>query len=166
MITAHEFGPELARLLPETSWLLEAAGLVLHPAVAKVSLHGSRGLLGSYRPNSDIDLSLIVDSAQLSAAPDPDLFLDQVLHVTLDNWSGPVELDLAAIFDEMGCGLACLEQGGQGGVPCRDGGKDCFRVYKDQKGFHGFVRGVGIEVRRMLPCLVIWRKSGSGAGGA
>lgn len=45
---------ELNSLIPNTVALLETSNLTLHPAVSRVVLHGSRGLAGGYRPDSDI----------------------------------------------------------------------------------------------------------------
>jgi len=61
MIRITAFERELTRLLPETERLLRAANLSVHPRVTQVTLHGSRGL----RPDSDIDLSLLVRTGQM-----------------------------------------------------------------------------------------------------
>ena len=39
--------------LPDTYRLLASANLRLHPRVTQVTLHGSRGLKGGFRPDSD-----------------------------------------------------------------------------------------------------------------
>ncbi|MFN8448067.1 MAG: hypothetical protein U0521_05640 [Anaerolineae bacterium] len=65
MLSIPEFLPELEILLPEASEILRAANLTVHDAVRQVTLEGSRGLAGGFRPDSDIDLTLIVDAAQL-----------------------------------------------------------------------------------------------------
>jgi hypothetical protein len=145
--------------------------------VSWITLHGSRGLAGGNRPDSDVDLCLVVDATRLARAPDLAALLDQVLRTTLDAWAGPVEADLAAAWDERGCGLECLNctasappirvhprrtlarpfaSAASSALPCPEAGQNCFGLYKIQKGFTGFVRD-GVEVRRMLPCLVIWR---------
>jgi len=55
------FSPTLAQQLPVIYALLRIANLTVHPSVARIVLHGSRGLAGGARQDSDIDLSLIVD---------------------------------------------------------------------------------------------------------
>ena len=156
MLRITDFGPQLQAARPDTAELLRSAQLAVHPAVSLITLHGSRGLAGGHRPDSDVDLCLVVDAARLARAPDPAVFLDQVLRTTLDAWVGPVEADLAAVWDETRCGLQCLEHTAFDPDGCPDAGQNCFGLYKIQKGFNGFVMD-GVEVRRMVPCLVIWR---------
>lgn len=158
-----EFEAQLEAARPDTAELLRSAQLTVHPAVSWITLHGSRGLASGHRPDSDVDLCLVVDAARLANAPDPAAFLDQVLRTTLDAWAGPVEADLAAAWDERGCGLECLEHTAFDPHACPEAGQNCFGLYKIQKGFSGFVRD-GVEVRRMLPCLVIWRNPARAGG--
>lgn len=100
------FAPQLAQSLPRTHALLCEARLTLHPAVERVTLSGSRGLDGRPRPDSDVDLTLVVARAALpSADPEREQLLRAVLETTLSSWRGTVECDLAAVFDERGCGL-------------------------------------------------------------
>ncbi len=139
--------------LPETARLLRSATLTVHPSVAMITLHGSRGPAGGYRPDSDVDLCLIVEPGGLSQGPELAALLQGVLDTTLRHWTGPVEADLAAVFDDRGCGLGCFE----GTTACTEGGVDCLGLYKVQRGFHGFVERAGVRVERMQPCLVIWR---------
>jgi hypothetical protein len=80
---------------------------VVHPSVSRVVLHGSRGLAGGHRTDSDIDLSLIVDSPQ---GKNMESRLQAVLATTLHQWQSAVEPDLAVIFDLKQCGLKCFEQ--------------------------------------------------------
>ena len=107
-----EFSPELAALLPETDKILRAAHLTVHDAVHQVTLEGSRGLAGGSRPDSDIDLTLIVEAAQLpTTEPERAHLLRAVLHTTLDAWRSPIDVDMAAVFDKGGCcGLRCFDQ--------------------------------------------------------
>ncbi len=158
-IKVSEFEPELAEVLPETYALLKAANLTVHPAVMRITLEGSRGLAGCYRPDSDIDLTLIVDPRSLpEGLRQQGDFLRGVLLTTLKNWRGCVEADLAAVFDIRGCGLACLEKTYYEVGACGCGGIDGFGLYKIQKGFNGFVHGQGIiQLKRMYPILTIWR---------
>jgi hypothetical protein len=153
------FQNQFATRLPETYGLLISGGLFVHPAVSRMTLHGSRGLAGGCRPDSDIDLSLLLDPGAVSAAKDLVTLLRDVLRETLMHWRGPVELDLAAIFETRGCALKCFEVSAYDARLCDIGGLDCFGLYKVQGGFDGFVANAGVEVRRMYPCLEIWRRA-------
>ncbi len=68
----------LGSLLPTTYALMLTSNLTLHPTVSRVVMHGSRGLAGGYRPDSDIDLSLIVDIASDSSPLDRGYLLRDV----------------------------------------------------------------------------------------
>lgn len=157
------FAPELARLLPETHALLHAAHLVIHPAVGRVVLTGSRGVGGAPRPDSDVDLSLVVSCAALPAdEPARQHLLRAVVETTLSAWRGPVECDLAAIYNERVCGLLCFS--GQRDTPpeCPQGGSCRFGIYKLQKGFAGDVPWAIIELPKVYPLLEIWRRQEPG----
>lgn len=132
-----------------------AANLEVHSGVISIVLHGSRGLAGYPRPDSDIDLSLLVDKPPRL---DRERELQAVLNETLNHWRGPIELDLAVIFDIQNCGLKCFEYTTWNKRVCQAGGIDCFGLYKTQKGFHGLVTDAGIQVRLMYPCLKIWER--------
>ncbi len=159
MLTITEFLPDLAALLPETQAILANANLTIHDAVIGVNLEGSRGLAGDCRPDSDVDLTLIVDAGKLPISePDRADRLRAVLRTTLDQWRGSVELDTAAVFDHGGCcGLHCLDQRGWDDAVIGGRGIDCFGVYKIQRGFDGYV-AQGVELARMYPMLAIWRR--------
>ena len=152
------FHPQLMSRLPETYRLLMAGGLSVHEAVARVTLHGSRGLAGSPRPESDIDLGLIVDDQFLLSAPDPNALLNAVLAATRDSWRGSVELDWAAVFDRSGCGLGCLKIEGFDFAAC-PATTGCLGVYKLQRGFTGTVDPALVDCRKMQPCLTIWERN-------
>jgi hypothetical protein len=153
-----EFNPRLASCLPATHALLKASNLVLHPAVSGFILHGSRGLAGGCRPDSDIDLSLIVDVCQGAPKSQLEMFLRDVAETTLKNWEGEIEADLAVVFDIRNCGLGCFEQTAWDEKRCALGGADCFGLLKIQKGFDGLVANAGVQVKRMYPCLKIWEQ--------
>ena len=155
MIHITTFDSAFAGSLPHTHKLLAAANLVVHPGVARVVLHGSRGLAGGYRPDSDVDLSLIVDLPQGESFEHE---LNQVVRTSFDHWQAAVELDMAVIFDIKGCELRCFDQTTWQERVCRLGGVDCFGMYKIQKGFHGMVSGAGIRVELMYPCITIWQR--------
>ncbi|HTX79089.1 MAG TPA: nucleotidyltransferase domain-containing protein [Longilinea sp.] len=152
------FDPQLEARLPAAHTLLMSANLALHPAVTRVILHGSRGLAGNFRPDSDIDLSLIIDGPVVThPANQADLF-QAVLEATLTHWHSSVEPDLAVVFDVRSCGLSCFDRERWDGQPCTYGSLDCFGLYKIQKGFNGLVTNTGVDVRRMYPCLKIWQR--------
>jgi hypothetical protein len=152
------FEPSLAVLLPETAALLASANLTLDPRVSRVSLHGSRGLAGGCRPDSDIDLSLIAEPRSPAGQADLAAHLREISAVTLDNWRGAVEADLAVVFDLRGCGLICFDLELWDDQLCAIGGVDCFGLFKTQRGFDGMVTNAGVQVRRMHPCLKIWQR--------
>jgi hypothetical protein len=158
------FAPELSRLLPETHALLQAAHLIVHPAVERVVLTGARGIGGGTRPDSDVDRSLVVALAALPAdEPAREHLLRAVLETTLLAWSGPVECDLAALYDERGCDLPCFS--GQRDAPpaCSQGDSCRFGIYKQQKGFAGYVPWVIMELPKIYPLLEILRRQQPGA---
>ncbi|HMQ30227.1 MAG TPA: hypothetical protein PKD53_05835 [Chloroflexaceae bacterium] len=155
------FTHSLEQHLPQTHALLREAGLTLHPAVERVVLSGSRGRGGRPRPDSDVDLSLVVAPNSLPGSePAREQLLRAVLVASLSTWSGAVECDLAAVFDTRGCGLRCLA--GQLDAPptCAHQGGCRFGIYKLQKGFAGYIPWSMIELGRMYPVLEIWRRSG------
>ncbi|HSB00090.1 MAG TPA: nucleotidyltransferase domain-containing protein [Anaerolineales bacterium] len=149
------FEPDFVASLPQTYALILSTNLTVHPAVARVILHGSRGLAGGYRPDSDIDLSLIVDPPQ---GPNMERQLQEVLEMTLSHWHAAVEPDLAVIFDIRSCALKCFDQRSWTERLCKLGNIDCFGLYKAQKGFSGLVTNAGIQVNLMYPCLKIWQR--------
>lgn len=75
--------------LTETAKILRQGNLTLHPAIAAISIHGSRGPQGGYRPDSDLDLSLVLKK---DVDPTEEL-CSEALRLTLDNWRGEVEPD-------------------------------------------------------------------------
>jgi len=158
------FVPELAQLLPESHALLQAARLVAHPAVERVVLTGSRGVGGAPRPNSDVDLSLVVARAALPAdEPAREQLLRSVIETTLLAWRGSVECDLTAIYDERGCGLPCFSGRRDAPPACPQGGACRFGIYKQQKSFAGYVPWAIIELARVYPLLEIWRRQERGS---
>jgi hypothetical protein len=161
MTREPEFSSQLKILLPATYELLKSSHLVIHKSVTGIILHGSRGIKGKARLESDIDLTLIVDAATLSAQPDCRTFLRHVSSVTLSHWRSQVELDLAIVFDTQDCGLKCFHRRTWDENLCSGGGVDCFGLYKIQKGFNGIVTDAGVQVKLMYPCLEIWNNSKS-----
>lgn len=145
------FSTTLSQKLPATHALLQAADLII--------LHGSRGLAGSARPDSDIDLSLIVDLPAGLDAMEQQLLLHSVFETTFHAWQAKIELDLAIIFETHACALHCFTQTNWHDGLCTIGGVDCFGLYKVHKGFSGLVTNAGIQVERMYPCLEIWRRT-------
>jgi hypothetical protein len=148
--------------LPASCLTLHPDGLAVHPAISQITLHGSRGLGGTPRPDSDLDLSLIYNPPEPPVIDETlGMLFHEILHTTLDSWRGEVELDLAVIFPLRACGLVCFQVTHYDPSGCPQGGVDCFGIYKIQKGFSGFVLNAGIQVERMYPCITIWSKPGS-----
>ncbi len=150
--------PSIRARLPATAALLEGAGLAVHPAVYRVVLSGSRGLRGGHRPDSDLDLSLLVDRRALDPGQDEAAALRTVLEATLCAWRGPVALDLIAVFDERGCGLSCFECETAAERRCPERGIDCMGLFKIQKGYDGYVRGVGVDIQRVYPMVALYER--------
>lgn len=159
MLIITHFEPGFEELLPVSHALCESANLVVHESVERVVLVGSRGLAGGYRPDSDIDLTLIVAAREIpQQEPEREYFLRNVLEITLSQWRGTIELDTAAIFDTFTCcGLRCYQARDYDPAIIKNRGKDCFGLYKIQRGFNGYVRQ-GIDVARVYPMLCIWRR--------
>jgi hypothetical protein len=153
------FSPVFAQRLPATHALLQTVNLVVHPNVARIVLHGSRGLVGGARPDSDIDLSLIVDLPAQPGTMELESLLRTVFETTFNAWQADVEPDLAVIFETRACALQCFTQTNWRESLCSIGGLDCFGLYKVQKGFNGLVTHAGIQVKRMYPCVEIWRRT-------
>lgn len=156
MIKILNFEPQFAASLPETHALMRLSNLTIHPGVSRIILHGSRGLAGGYRPDSDIDLSLVVDKPEGTDIESP---LDDVIETSLNHWQAAIEPDLAVIFDIRNCELKCFDQSAWNEQICQISGMDCFGLYKTQKGFNGLVTNAGVQVKLMYPCLKIWQRS-------
>jgi len=154
------FEPQLTSLLPQTHALLAASNLMVHDRVSHIILHGSRGPAGTYRPDSDIDLSLIVDPPAGMGQLELEDLLHDAFNVTKTHWRGNIETDLAVVFDVRNCGLNCFEHTQWDEGICQQGGMDCFGLYKMGKGFSGLVTNAGIQVKLMYPCLKIWERTG------
>lgn len=152
----NRYEPCLKSAAPETSQILEASNLYVHPAVTHIVLEGSRGPVGGFRPDSDIDLALVVNTTDLEPAGIGSL-LREVLVDTLERSSCPVELDIAAVYDARRCGLVCLNASGYEDVECRLEQTGCLGVYKIQKGFDGFVPPI-VEIKKIFPFLTIWKR--------
>jgi predicted nucleotidyltransferase len=158
ILCASELDENLALLLPETWALLRSSNLTIHPRVFRITLHGSRGLAGGFRPDSDIDLCLLVDTGGLSDRSGLAALLEDVLYTTLTNWQAPIEADLAAVYDRLGCELKCFERESFDEELCPSEGIDCIGLYKVQKGFNGFVENRDIRVQQMYPLVQVWEK--------
>lgn len=156
-MTSIEISVPVLAACPSTHALLATGHLVVHDAVERVTLHGSRGPGGRPRPDSDIDLALGISDAELRRAPDAAALLRAVLSTTLDAWRGAVEVDLAAVFDREGCGLGCLIDPDFDFTTCPTT-HGCLGVFKVQRGFDGYVAGEGVDCRRMQPSLVVWTR--------
>jgi len=157
VIKVTTFESQLLSRLPATYSLLMTANLMVDTSVSRITLHGSRGLAGGYRQDSDIDLSLVVDTDLALSEPGLEAVLDNVWETTANNWQGTTELDLAVIYDARICDLKCFSHTSWNEQLCEQGGTDCFGLYKKQKGFSGIVKNGGVQTSRMYPCLEIWQ---------
>ena len=139
--------------LKETENILTDGHLVVHDAVCRIVLAGSRGLQGGSRPESDIDLGLILHNRYEPTEEG----CREVLETSLHNWTGAVELDAALVFDKMNCGLICYKERNYKSGLCAHG-IDCIGLYKLQKGFTGFVPAIGVRIEKMYPMLIVWER--------
>jgi hypothetical protein len=153
-----EVNKQIRELLPETYKILTEANLTVHPYVYEVLLEGSRGPANCYRADSDIDLSLLVDTEMLHRAADEEGTLREIIGTTLNNWEGPVELDTAAVFDIHHCRLHCLTADFSLNSICPDKGADCLGIYKTQRGFNGYVPKFGVRIDRIHPLMTVWKR--------
>ncbi|MCP3944104.1 MAG: nucleotidyltransferase domain-containing protein [Desulfobacteraceae bacterium] len=118
----------------ETDKILKNSNLIIHEAVSKVIIEGSRGLRNNPRKDSDIDLSLILDDEYKPT----DTLCREILETSLNSWRGIIELDTALVFDKKNCKLKSHEHQEYNPNLCSHK-MDCFGIYKIQKGFNGFV---------------------------
>ena len=65
MSAITQFKDEFAAQFPDVRDILAKANLVADARVYKIVLHGSRGPAGGSRPDSDLDLTFIVDDSGL-----------------------------------------------------------------------------------------------------
>jgi hypothetical protein len=154
----REFTPELKKKLPETYGILESSVIRINPHVKKITLHGSRGSAGKFRANSDLDLCLVTDiDIRLIPEEHLDTLLRRVLLTTLKNSQCPVELDVAAVFDQVGCGLRCFYIEKYKKLKCRNDSDGCMGVYKLQQGWKGILPPI-TKVEKMYPYSTIWQR--------
>ena len=157
-IGIHSLKSILKETLPETYRLLKMANLTVHPNVRKITLHGSRGPAGGYREDSDIDLCLVTDvDTQSMDEGQSGYILREVLQTTLKGSQCSVELDLAAVFDSMRCGLSCFNISDYDKLKCKRERNGCIGIFKIQKGFKGFVPPI-TTVSKMYPYITIWQR--------
>ncbi|NQT60967.1 MAG: hypothetical protein HQ557_18520 [Bacteroidetes bacterium] len=143
--------------LPESYNILTSGGLYIDNRVKAVLLSGSRGPSGGYRVDSDIDISLVLDNNLLSNPIEKELELRSILSITMEKWNSHIELDTALLFDTKNCGFSCFLHYPQKN-DCKLNDKDCFGIYKLQKGFYGFVPKIGIEVEKIFPIRLVWQR--------
>jgi predicted nucleotidyltransferase len=164
MLIADQLSPALRQELPRSHAILASSGLSVHDAVRAVVLSGSRGPRGGYRPDSDIDLSLLVDARALLRAADHGALLREVVEHAIASWRSEVTLDTAAVFDGSDCGLRCFWWREHRPGACPSEAPDCFGVFKTRKGFDGFVPPIGLQVEKVCPMLVVWERTPAATG--
>lgn len=156
------YAPDLDHRLPETAAILKTTTWNVHPAVLRVVLGGSRGLRGGYRPDSDIDLSLIIDPAMLPTdEPAREELLRAVIQTALDSWRGPVELDTAAVFGALEA-LTLFETRRDYDEALVTAYAPAITLYKLQKGFSGVVPSSILDYRKIYPLLTVWERAAPG----
>lgn len=123
MIQVTELDPALAVSLPEMPRWLSSVGLAVHSSVVQITLHGSRGLAQNYRPDSDIDISLLVPfSSPPAIGRELEKTLREVAEVTSTSWNSSLSLDLAVIFPRKRCSFACFQRTSYDAQACPIGG--------------------------------------------
>jgi len=154
----HEFDPKLKKKLPETFKILNSSSVRISPHVKKITLHGSRGPAGKFRPDSDLDLCLVTD-IDIRLVPEHllDALLLRILLTTQQNSQCPVKLDVAAIFDHVGCGLRCFYVDKYKKLKCRNESDGCMGVYKLQEDGKGVLLPI-TRVEKIYPYLTIWQR--------
>ena len=158
IIKVDRFESNFMRSLPVTYELLSSANLYVHPAVSKITIHGSRGPADDFEPNSDVDLYLIVEGAPAPGGIPQEELVRDVITTTLLNWNSSVELDLAVAFKTRECDMRCFDHVEYDEAVCSAAATDCFGVYKIKKGFSGYVKNSGMHMKRMYPCMVVWKR--------
>ena len=151
MIHIQEFKNLSTNNLSETEKILKESNLVVDNSISKIALMGSRGLLGGFCADSDIDIGLLLNP---EIVPNEDI-CRKINELTLSKWAGEIELDTAIVFDKMNCRLPCYDKQEFDPGLCIHG-KDCIGLFKIQKGFSGFVPNIGLEVKNIYPILIIW----------
>ena len=158
MITITEFEYEFEQEYPKASELLKKGGLTVHEGVQKITLHGSRGPKGGFRDDSDLDVSLIVDTGQYPDIKHDAELAKEILYATLANWHDNVKLDLTIVFDIRGCKLVCFNEPQYAtGVCTAAGGIDCFGMFRIEDGIPDYVINASTNIKSIYPCIVIWR---------
>jgi len=158
MITVTDFEYEFEQEYPKVISLIRNAGLSVHEGVQKITLHGSRGPKGGFRDDSDLDLSLIVDTAQYPDIKHDAELAKEILYTSLANWHDKIKLDLNIVFDIRGCKLACFNEPQYApGVCLAAGGIDCYGLYRIEDGAPDYVINAGTNIKSIYPCIVIWR---------
>ena len=143
---------------PETARLLADSNFVVHESVERISVHGSRGPAQNQRVDSDVDLCLHVDLDAKEPEQELDQILREILDVTITNWRGTVEVDLAVVCALRPGGLAHFELTEYDPLVVPRTASGQFALFKTQKWFDGFVDGEEVLLERMYPCTIIWRK--------
>jgi len=158
MLRCSDINEEIKKRLPQTYEILKESNFMVHQYVCKVILTGSRGLAGDFREDSDIDLSLLVDTRRIINGQNEEEILKAVLNTTLSTWKGKVELDTVVVFDISNCGLKCFDPERFEKRECGYAGIDCMGLYKLQKGFDGYVPMIGVDIQRINPMISVWEK--------
>lgn len=160
-MVVEQFDSSFEAMLPQTSRLLKDGRLVVDPRVSSIILYGSRGPAGGCRPDSDVNLCLVVDDSGLDRESEFEhqAAMKAILEETLSQWQGEAPLDLEAIFDIHGCFMRCLRNPAINIKRCPYHGVDCFGVCKLRRGEAHYMLQTGQQVNRIRPCLEIWSHS-------
>jgi len=164
MVTVTEFEPDFSNAFPALCEILKNGPLVIHDAVSRVTLHGSRVPAGGAQSDSDIDLCLIIDSEQYPYIRQEEELLKDIIYTTLAEWRGSLKLDLRVNFDLRKCGLKCFDESEYKTGICTGGGLDCFGIYEIEDGQPVFVFNSSMNVKSIYPCALVWKKQEKARG--
>jgi predicted nucleotidyltransferase len=157
MIRIEQVANALRLNLPETAEWLTDAGLAIHPSVAQVVLHGSRGLAQNFRADSDLDISLVVPFPSPPAiSHDLERTLREIAEVTWNAWEDTIQLDLAVVFPRKRCNFECFERIAYDPEACQKSGPGCFGVFKGHGEYYPEFT-LNADVSRMYPCITVWK---------
>jgi hypothetical protein len=149
-----QLGSDFPDHFRDTRTLILDAGLLIHDAVDRITLHGSRGPKGGARASSDLDLCFVVNASSLAAASDREELLREVILTALSGWNGTVKLDVAAVFDRSGCQLRCLNVTELNPNLCINT-VDCMGIFKIPE---GYISGPSVDCSLMYPLVEIWSR--------
>ena len=81
-----------------------------------------------------------------------------VFETSISNWHGPMDIDLAAICPLYAGDLDIFENTKFDAHRFPSSAAGHFALFKVKKWFDGFVAGEEVQLEKMYPCMIVWRK--------